>query len=391
MVKVLIIHQHFKTPDSGGPIRSYYLAKALVSNNIPVTVITTDNIPSRKISNYEGIEVRYLPIPYDNKFGFYRRAWSFLRFVIDATQEARQVKGVTLCYAISTPLTVGLIALRLRASHAVRYIFEVGDLWPDAPIQLGLLKNNIVIRSFQSLERNIYQRAARIIALSKPIAEAIRAKTPVVVDVIPNMADVNFFQPSHPTTANESFVVSYIGAVGYANGLDYVLDCARVCQKAGLKIQFNICGDGALLESLKNNAARLKLTNLVFKSFTNREGVREILRQTDACLISYRPEKILETGSPNKYFDALAAGKLVIVNFGGWIKEEIENQRCGIYVSSREPQQFVEAIKPFLSKGSVYLEYAANARQLAERSYSRGTLSHQFVEIVRAETLKANP
>ena len=51
---------------------------------------------------------------------------------------------------------------------------------------------------------------------------------------------------------------------------------------------------------------------------------------TDATFICYKPVPILETGSPNKYFDGLARGKLILVNFGGWIKEEIEAKRCGV-------------------------------------------------------------
>jgi hypothetical protein len=57
---------------------------------------------------------------------------------------------------------------------------------------------------------------------------------------------------------------------------------------------------------------------------------------TDASFIFYKPVPVLETGSPNKFFDGLAAGKLIIINFGGWIKTEIEENKCGVYVNPLE-------------------------------------------------------
>ena len=76
-VKVLILHQHFKIPTIGGAIRSYYLARALVERGVGVVVITGHNEKYYRSENIDGIQVHYLPVPYDNRFGFYRRIFSF--------------------------------------------------------------------------------------------------------------------------------------------------------------------------------------------------------------------------------------------------------------------------------------------------------------------------
>jgi glycosyltransferase involved in cell wall biosynthesis len=174
------------------------------------------------------------------------------------------------------------------------------------------------------------------------------------------------------------FVVSYIGAVGVANGLDYFLECANSSRKAQLPIQFIICGEGALRERLKNNAAQLGLSNLTFVDFQNREGVKELLNVTDASFICYKNVPILETGSPNKFFDGLAAGKLIIINFRGWIKAEIEDARCGIFVDPAHPTDFVKKISSFLSDPVQLKNYQAASRQLGEIKYSRKILSQKF-------------
>ena len=105
---------------------------------------------------------------------------------------------------------------------------------------------------------------------------------------------------------------------------------------------------------------------------------------TDVNFISYKAVKILETGSPNKYFDGLAAGKLTAINFGGWIKNEIEQEHCGIYVDPARPQDFVTAIKPFVNDPGLLSQYQRAGRKLAERKYSRNLLSERFWDIVKS-------
>ena len=136
-----MLHQHFKTPQTGGAIRSFYLAKALVDHGHQVVVVTAFNEKKYKIVDVEGIEVHYLPIAYDNRYKFYARGWAFVRFTVAASQLAREFKNFDTCYAISVPLTVGIIARWIKYRYGIPYFFEVGDLWPDAPVQLGFAKN----------------------------------------------------------------------------------------------------------------------------------------------------------------------------------------------------------------------------------------------------------
>ncbi|HEU5147089.1 MAG TPA: glycosyltransferase family 4 protein [Chryseosolibacter sp.] len=390
-MKVLILHQHFKTPTTGGAIRSYYLAKALVERGIRVVVVTGHNGPEKKEA-VEGIDVHYLSVPYDNRFGFSRRILSFFQFVIKSVRVARHHRDADFCYAISTPLTTGLAAQWIKRRYGIPYIFEVGDLWPDAPVQMGVIKNKIIRRWLYRMEASIYRGASSVVALSVAIEEAIARKVSgKTVHLIPNMSDTDFFRPEPKEPVLEKkygvqgkFVVSYIGALGIANGLHYFLDCAAASQRAALPIHFILCGDGAMDDALKFYAKELKVANLSFIPFQDRTGVREVMNITDANFICYQPVKILETGSPNKYFDGLAAGKLTIVNFGGWVKDEIERERCGIYVEAMDAEDFVTKIRSFIGDEKLLREFQERGRRLAEGKYSRRILGERFVEIFRA-------
>ncbi|MEQ9592318.1 MAG: glycosyltransferase family 4 protein [Cyclobacteriaceae bacterium] len=388
-MKVLILHQHFKTPQPGGAIRSYYLARALVESGADVEVITAhDKAYEKKV--VEGIAVHYLRVPYRNSYGFIRRAWAFLQFLRKSVSKAGSIKNVDLCYAISVPLTVGLAAIRIKKRYGIPYYFEVGDLWPDAPIQMGFLRNPVLKTYLLKLERGIYGQSEGIVALSPSIKRTIEEKSPDArVALIPNMADTEFFQKVSKSQAletkyelNGKFVVSYIGAIGFANGLDYMLKCAEAARMAAAPVHFFICGEGADFARLKVRTNRLALGNLTFLEFRDREGVRELLSVADAVFVCYKPFKILETGSPNKFFDGLAAGKLIVVNFGGWIKKEIEDHRCGINVDPHDAGDFVRKIRPFITDKMLLQNYQFNARTLAENKYSRNELSHAFCKFI---------
>lgn len=387
-MKVLILHQYFNTPETGGPLRSYYLAKALVEKGMTTAMITTHNGNDFRKEIIEGIEVHYLPIPYSNSFGFFKRITSFLKFVLSIVREAGKFKEYDVCYAISTPLTIGLAARWIKWRHKIPYFFEVGDLWPEAPIQIGVIKNPLLKRVLYALEKSIYKRSKSVVALSESIKKAIEKKVPgKTIHVISNMADVDYYKPTAKDpvlekkfNVQDKKVVSYIGTFGLANGLEQMLACAESV-KNNPDIHFILCGDGAMRSNLLQFADEGKLTNVSFIPTQDRKGVNEVLNVTDAAFISYQPLPVLETGSPNKYFDALAAGKMIVINFGGWIKDEIEANNCGVFINPNKAEEFKTRVLPILQNKDELLGYQQAARNLAEQKHSRELLSASFVEL----------
>lgn len=388
-MKILLFHQHFNTPEGGGAIRSYYLATALANAGHQVVMITSSGDRTSRTAELEGIKVVYLPIPYKNRFKFYTRSWAFIKFVIAAIWAASKYKDYDRCYGISTPLTVGLCTMWMKFRYGIPYILEVGDLWPDVPIQLGYVSNPLFKRILFSLEKAIYRRADSIVALSPTILTTVESKIPgKVVHLIPNMADCEFYHPEGKMSQWElkynttgKLVVSYIGSIGAANGLNYLVDCAKLCFQEKLPVQFIICGDGAMLDELKQLTTKNELRNVTFTGLVNRNAVREVMNVTDAVFVSYRNVPIMETGSPNKYFDGLAGGKMIIINFGGWIRKEVEETGCGLYVDPADPNDFLQKLRPFQAQSELMRPLQQSSRKLAEKKYSRKLLSDSFAKL----------
>jgi glycosyltransferase involved in cell wall biosynthesis len=389
-LKIIYIHQYFRTPTQGGSLRSYYLAKALVEKGYEVEMITTHHDKKYQKVDFEGITIHYLPVFYDNPLGFGRRVFAFLKFLYLSYQTAKTIQHADICYATSTPLTVGVVAWWLKKRKKMPYFFEVRDLWPQAPIELGFIRHTLLKRFLYFIEKKIYQNADKIIALSPASVSYIQKIVPdKKVFLIPNMADTDFFQLEEKRVEmtqkygyEGKFVVTYFGTIGLANHLEYLLEIAQEAQNQQQNdIHFLIVGKGAKLGSLQKLAQQLGLQNLDFLPHTSKATVKEILNITDAVYVSFWNKPILQATSPNKFFDALASGKLCVVNTVGWLKDLVEQNECGFYAHPENPNQFLEKIKPFLKDIEKLKTYHKNARKLAETQFSRHELKKYFLEL----------
>ena len=385
-VKILYIHQYFKTPEEGGSIRSCYLAKGLVDAGHEVTMITAHN-RACEIKKIEGIEVHYLPVPYDNSFGFVRRLWAFWSFVKYAKREAGKLPKHDLAYVMTTPLSTGFIATYLKSEFDLPYYFEVGDLWPEAPIQMGVIKNKWLKKWLCSLEKRFYFEAEKVIALSPAIRNHIEKVSPNTrVYVIPNMADCDFFEAEYSVgdfSENNEFQVTYCGAIGKANQLEYFIQAAKQSKEAQLPVHFNIIGYGSELKRLRSSAKRLK--NVSFYPHSSKQCVKNLLDKSDAVYVSFKDVKVLGTGSPNKLFDSFAAGKLTIINFDGWIKNLVTKNKCGFHHNPYSNVEFVKKLKVFLDSPELLARYQRNGRKLAELYYDKDIQIKKLLKILNNE------
>ena len=310
---------------------------------------------------------------------------AFLKFIFKAYSAARKIKNVDLVFATSTPLTVGLIALWLHKFQKLPYVFEVRDLWPEAPIQLGYLNNPILRVLAQRLEKSIYNNALTIITLSPGMEEGIKkiSNTPTVV--IPNMSDCDFFLPA--PSAPLPVTITYFGALGKVNRVNSLIELAAYAQTyfPG-DYKFIIAGKGSEADRLKELAK--PITNIEFKGQLNKEQVKVLLSQTHVTYTSFGPEPILETNSPNKFFDSIAMGKVCVITTKGWIWDLIQKNEIGFYYSANNPAAFFRKLVLLAPSMSSYEEIAKRSRALAETQFNKNTLTQQVVAILESSALK---
>lgn len=395
-MNILYIHQYFKTPKEPGGTRSYWIAQELIKNGHEVTMITTraEQLLKVIVENIDGIRVVSFRVRYSQNMSILQRLKAFTDFMLLATREGLKYSSIDLVIATSTPLTVGYSALRIKRKLKVPFIFEVRDLWPEVPIQMGAITNPLLKKAARYFEKIIYQNATHIITLSPGMRDGVIKYVPKAkTSMIPNMAKKDEFWPREKDAALErqlglsstSFKVIHFGALGLANGIETIIETASL-MKEDLTVQFVFLGGGSMEDQLRKHCRDLGLDNVIFLPRTPMKETSEIVNFCDVSLVSFKDLPILYTNSPNKLFDSLSAGKPIIVNSAGWTKDLVEEYECGAYVNPNYPEELKKIIKDFQSNPEKLALMSKNARMLAESRFDKTILCKQFVKIVDEHT-----
>lgn len=397
-MKILYIHQYFKTPEEPGGTRSYWIARELVKEGHKVVMVTSSKtINKRKVIKIiDGIKVIYIRVPYSQSMSIANRLVSFLRFMFKASFVSFKERNVDLCIATSTPLTIGVPSLLLNWFRKVPYVFEVRDLWPEVPIQLGGLSNKFLQKIAYAFENKIYKNATHIVALSPGMAQGVFSQgiPKDKVSMIPNMAKIDKF---YPRAVNQdlhkqlglqenTFKVIHFGALGYANGAHTILEGIKEL-KDKEKFEFIFLGGGAQEETLMRLTTDYKLNNVKFFGRKSMDITSEIVNMCDVSIVSFLDIPILYTNSPNKFFDSLSAGKPIIVNSAGWTKDIVEKYNCGYFVSPNNPEIFAERITYMYDNKEELEKMGHNARILAETKYDKSILCAEYVNTLNCKEI----
>lgn len=400
-MKILYIHQYFVTPTEPGATRSYWISKELVRRGHQVTVITGNGESKHEPGrfNRDGIDVVYVKNVYDNAQTKLQKVGSFVKFIVQSISVASKEKNIDIVYATSTPLTIGAVALALRTLKGWHYVFEVRDLWPEFPIQVGAVKNPFFKWFLRKFEKRIYKRSEHVVALSPGMQEGvISAGTPIEkTSMIPNMSKPDIF---YPHKANEEvaerfgldmskFNVIHFGAIAVANGLEYIINAAIELKRRNVgDINFVFMGSGAVEEKLKSMVKENDLRNVLFLGNHPVGLVAEVTNCCDASITSFMDLPILATNSPNKLFDSLSAGKPIIVNSAGWTKDMVEENNCGFYVDVKHPEDLAEKLIEIKDNKELLAEWGRNARELSLNVYDKDLLSAKVADVLEQQMRK---
>lgn len=396
-MRVLYLHQFFVTREGVGGTRSYEFARRLVERGHEVCMLSAaPEGGGRSRTRVDGIDVTQVPAGYQNymhatKASYRTRLAGFVRFALAATAAARRVERPDVIFATSPPLTMALPAIAASRRHGAPFVFEVRDLWPEAPIQMGALTNPAAVRAARALERFVYRRAAHVVALSPGMRDGVIAagKRPEDVTLIPNASDLELFSPEVDGSAarerlglGEQFVCSYFGTMGEANDLTQVVAAARVLSQRGEdRVAFVLHGDGKRRPELERMADGLD--NVIFSDpIGHKHAIAEIAAASDACMTIYKDVPILYTCSPNKLFDTFAAGRAAIVNTPGWLSELVEQNEAGVAVRPADPDDLAEKVVFLRDNPELVRRYGENARRLAETEFARDRLAERLEQVL---------
>ena len=400
-MRVLYFHQHFSTPKGSTGIRSYEMARRLVSEGHQVTMVcgsygggntglTKKFRLGRRKGSVDGIEVIEFDLAYSNADGFIKRALLFLLFALRSVGVALTHRYDVL-FATTTPLTAGIPGIFSRWLRGKPFVFEVRDLWPELPREMGVITNPVVLWALGVLEWISYRSAHHVIGLSPGIVKGIESRgvSKKKISLVPNGCDFSIFERQvqgwRPKGVNDSDLLAiFTGTHGIANGLDSVLNAAIILKNRGrndIKIAF--VGDGKLKPALQARVYDQDLDNVIFHDPVDKQHLAGLMKEADIgiqCLANV-PAFYFGT-SPNKFFDYISAGLPVLNNYPGWLASIIKENSCGFVAEADSPEQFADALEAAASDRSSLKIMGEAASQLAHREFDRDILGGQFVEVL---------
>lgn len=404
---VLYFHQHFSTPKGSTGIRSYEMAKRLIKHGHSVTMVCgsygggeTDLVgeftKGKRTGSVEGINVIEFDLAYSNSDGLIKRAGTFLKFAFKSVGIALTHK-YDVVFATTTPLTAGIPGIFARWLRGKPFVFEVRDLWPELPKQMGVIKNPLVLAAMSALEWASYRSAHRCVGLSPGIVEGIKKRgvSADKITLVPNGCDLSIFaEEIEPWrlegVADSDLMAVFTGTHGQANGLDAALNAASELKKrkrTDIKLVF--VGQGKLKSQLQQRAQDLALDNVIFHEPVNKAKLAKLMKGADVGmqLLANIPAFYYGT-SPNKFFDYISAGLPVLNNYPGWLAGLIQDNQCGFTVLPDDFIAFADALESAANDKSALPAMGLRSQELACREFNRHDLADKWVGWVTKEALK---
>jgi glycosyltransferase involved in cell wall biosynthesis len=382
---LLYLHQYYYTNTSSTGTRSYEFSRFLSKNGIRVHIITgTEPGIDTTCTN---LFIHSTRTKYSHKMSGRRRILSFLTYNIKAIIKGLQIGKIDIVFATSTPLTIGFPAVIISRLKKAKMVFEVRDIWPDIPIELGYVKNKIVIKLLKKFEMWIYRNSQKIIVLSSGMYENLVDKgvDREKISIIENMANLYLYDAikhsKREDNIKDKFVCIHPGTIGHVNGVDYILEVAREVVKTDKDIVFLLIGDGKEKKHIEKRVEDENLFNVLLREPVKKREIAKIIKASDIGIMCVNNSySILQHNCANKLFDFMAAGLPILINYGGWQKDIIEKTNCGR--SDIDPRAMANTILKLKSDNALRKEMKKNSRTLAEKKYSNILASKKLLGII---------
>lgn len=337
-------------------------------------------------STYHGVPAYHIRMPRKSA-SIVMRGLSWLLFHALSTIVALALPRPDVIVAPSPPLTIGVSAWLIGLLRRCPYIYNVQEIYPDAAIALGALRNPHLIRALFALERFVYHRAARVTVIAPHMqARLIRKGTPPgKLTVIPNFVDPDELAPmskDNPFSRQHGvagkFVVSYAGNMGPAQQLDTYLAAAGLLRDEQ-DIRFMLMGDGILRERLRAVVLEQKLDNVIFLPYQPYSLMPQIYATSDLSLVP-QAEGISDIAVPSKVYRIMACARpiLAVAVEDSDLGDLLRTSGAGLLVAPGRPDDLAAAVLAASRDPEKLRQMGQAGREHVLAHYTRAAVAGQY-------------
>src|SRR5258708_2423478 len=337
--------------------------------------------------------VRTWLLPFPNRKP-YERILNYSSFCASAAFTSSFVDRPDVVIATSPQLLVGFSGWWLSRLKKVPFVLEVRDLWPESLVGVGVgNQNSLMYRSIAKAAGFLYRAADRIVVVTPAFREHLIRYWNVPdekIFVVQNGVETALFSPRKRESEIETqigsagrFVVSYIGTLGLAHGLDTLIEAAEQLQKAAPQVLFTLVGEGADRERMVALTQSKKLSNVVFVPQQPREKIPAYIAASDACVVMLKGSEVFETVIPTKMLEFMSCARPVILAVRGLAQRVLEAAGGGVCVPPGDAGALCTAILGLQRQPALCEDLGGNGRNFIVRELSRERTAAEYIDLLQ--------
>lgn len=393
-MKIVYFYQYFSTSKGSWGTRVYEFAKEWVRQGHEVTVVSSIYVKSDLKATkfiedqyFDGIHVKVLNVRIDNKQSFMKRIWSFVLYSIMASYYAVTLKA-DVVIASSGPITVGLPGLLARYIRKRKLVFETRDLWPEGAIELGIINKSWMKKLAFWFEKRCYLASSFIVTLSPGMTQNIKRRFSISnVDDVTNAANIKLFSTPVPflsSIINPNSYAIYTGNIGVVNNSYWLYNAAKILKDKGRDdIFILLIGEGQQREELVALSQKENIKNFMHIGLMPKNELVSYIQHAFVSLVPLKGTPVLDTSSPNKFFESLAAGIPVIQNTQGWMKDFLSEHKVGFTLNPDDPEQLANTLIFMKDNPEKSFQLGQNGLRVAKQYFDKDYLADKMLSILK--------
>ncbi len=406
-MKILYVSQYFP-PEMGAPAaRAAELSRHWAAAGHEVTVLTgfpnhpTGVVPPeyrgkfRRLVIHEHTDgvnvVRTWLFPFPNRKA-YERILNYTSFCVSAASTGLFISQPDVVIATSPQLLVALSGWWLARWKRVPFVFEVRDLWPESLAAVGMGDGNSLLhRSLAKIAGFLYRRSDRIVVVTPAFEDYLVEHWRVPrekISVVENGVETHLFAPEAGTALRRElgvegkFVVSYIGTMGMAHGLETIVAAAHQVRDVNPDIVFLLLGEGADKERILALARERGLNNLRFIDQQPRGKIPAYVCASDVCLVLLKKADVFKTVIPTKMLEFMSCARPVILGVDGQARNILEEARGGLVIEPENANALVSAVRSLAGNREEARVLGQNGREYIVHKFSRSQSAAKYVHVL---------
>jgi glycosyltransferase involved in cell wall biosynthesis len=357
--------------------RAYYLAREWVRLGHDVLIVASAQShiraqepqmdgQDRMDETIDGIHYTWFktPVYFGNGIWRVRNMASFVsRLYLVGRQLALSFKPDVVIASSTYPMDIWP-AHRIAKLVKAKLVFEVHDLWPLSPMELGgMSKWHPFIMPVQAAEDYAYRHSDVVVSMLPKVREYMesRGMAPHKLHIVPNGIDPAEWLADSPALqstikdllsdlkAQGLSIVGYAGTHGVANALDTFLDAAKLMHSE--KVAFVLVGGGPEKGALQQRVQAKGMQNVWFIDPVKKEQIPALLQWFDVAYIGLQRQPLFRFGiAPNKLMDYMMAARPILMAIESG-NDSVAEAGCGLTVKPEDPQAVAQGLRSLLALG----------------------------------------